>query len=225
MNPFNIRQPQDRRKIYNEYMANLQMQIDNLAKTETAVATLKTTGSPPVQPTDTRTVAEKLLDVDKQKQVLRQALLEITDGAEAGKIMNTISDEDVVFLGVAWGDFSKMIKQKFASGILAPLFKEVLQRYKRDYINGLSVQKGISSGHTTEELLLSMRELMRLMPNAEQLRELNFTIQNLPAGSVPPSMRSTALAAVSSLDSMLLTPGELAAIDAMNPIDKAADTE
>ena len=222
MNPFNIRQPQDRRKIYNEYMANLQMQIDNLAKTETAVATLKTTGSPPVQPTDTRTVAEKLLDVDKQKQVLRQALLEITDGAEAGKIMNTISDEDVVFLGVAWGDFSKMIKQKFASGILAPLFKEVLQRYKRDYINGLSVQKGISSGHTTEELLLSMRELMRLMPNAEQLRELNFTIQNLPAGSVPPSMRSTALAAVSSLDSMLLTPGELAAIDAMNPIDKAA---
>ena len=222
MNPFNIRQPQDRRKIYNEYMANLQMQIDNLAKTETAVATLKTTGSPPVQPTDTRTVAEKLLDVDKQKQVLRQALLEITDGAEAGKIMNTISDEDVVFLGVAWGDFSKMIKQKFASGILAPLFKEVLQRYKRDYINGLSVQKGISSGHTTEELLLSMRELMRLMPNAEQLRELNFTIQNLPVGSVPPSMRSTALAAVSSLDSMLLTPGELAAIDAMNPIDKAA---
>jgi hypothetical protein len=222
MNPFNIRQPQDRRKIYNEYMANLQMQIDNLAKTETAVATLKTTGSPPVQPTDTRTVAEKLLDVDKQKQVLRQSLLEITDGAEASQIMSSISDEDVVFLGVAWGDFSKMVKQKFAAGILAPLFREVLQRYKRDYINGLSVQKGISTGHTTEELLLSMRELMRLMPNAEQLRELKFTIQNLPAGAVPPSMRTTALAAVSSLDSMLLTPGELAAIDAMNPIDKAA---
>jgi hypothetical protein len=222
MNPFNIRQPQDRRKVYNEYMANLQMQIDNLAKTEAAVAALKTTGAPPVQPTDTRTIAEKLLDVDKQKTILRQALLEITDGAEAGKIMNTISDEDVVFLGVAWGDFSKMIKQKFASGILTPLFKEVLQRYKRDYINGLSVQKGISAGHTTEELLLSMRELMRLMPNADQLRELNFTIQNLPAGAVAPSMKSTALAAVSSLDSMLLTQGELDAIDAMNPIDKAA---
>lgn len=222
MNPFNIRQPQDRRKVYNEYMANLQMQIDNLAKTEGAVATLKTTGAPPIQPSDTRTVAEKLLDVDKQKKVLRQALLDITDGAEAGKIMNTISDEDVLFLGVAWGDFSKMIKQKFASGILAPLFNEVLQRYKRDYINGLSVQKGISTGHTTEELLLSMRDLMRLMPNADQLRELNFTIQNLPAGVVPPSMKSTALTAVSSLDSLLLTPEDIAALDKMNPIDKLA---
>lgn len=222
MNPFNIRQPQDRRKIYNEYISNLQMQIDNLAKTEGAVATLKTTGSPPIQPTDTRTVAEKLLDVDKQKKVLRQALLEITDGAEAGKIMNSISDEDVVFLGVAWGDFSKMIKQKFASGILAPLFKEVLQRYKRDYINGLSVQKGISSGHTTEELLLSMRELMQLMPSGDQLRELNFTIQNLPAGAVPASMKSTALSAVSSLNTMLLTQNELDALDKMNPIDRAA---
>lgn len=222
MNPFNIRQPQDRRKIYNEYISNLQMQIDNLAKTEGAVATLKTTGSPPIQPTDTRTVAEKLLDVDKQKKVLRQALLEITDGAEAGKIMNSISDEDVIFLGVAWGDFSKMIKQKFASGILAPLFKEVLQRYKRDYINGLSVQKGISSGHTTEELLLSMRELMQLMPSGDQLRELNFTIQNLPAGAVPASMKSTALSAVSSLNTMLLTQAELDALDKMNPIDRAA---
>lgn len=222
MNPFNIRQPQDRRKVYNEYMANLQQQIDNLAKTEGAVSILKTTGAPPVQPTDTRSVSEKLLDVDKQKKVLRQALLDITDGTEAGKIMNTISDEDVLFLGVAWGDFSKMIKQKFASGILAPLFKEVLQRYKRDYINGLSVQKGISSGHTTEELLLSMRDLMRLMPNADQLRELNFTIQNLPAGSVPPSMSKTALTAVSSLDSLLLTPGDIDELDKMNPIDKAA---
>ena len=222
MNPFNIRQPQDRRKVYNEYMANLQMQIDNLAKTEGAVSILQTTGAPPVQPSDTRTVAEKLLDVDKQKQVLRQALLDITDGAEASKIMNTISDEDVVFLGIAWGDFSKMIKQKFASGILAPLFKEVLQRYKRDYINGLSVQKGISAGHTTEELLLSMRELMRLMPNAAQLQELNYTIQNLPAGAVPTGMKSTALSAVSSLGSMLLTQEELDALDTMNPIDKAA---
>jgi hypothetical protein len=222
MNPFNIRQPQDRRKVYNEYIANLQMQIDNLAKTEGAVATLKTTGAPPVQPTDTRTVAEKLLDVDKQKKVLRQALLDITDGAEASKIMNTIADEDVVFLGVAWEDFSKMIKQKFASGILAPLFNEILQRYKRDYINGLSVQKGISSGHTTEELLLSMRDLMRLMPNTDQLRELRFTIQNIPEGSIPSRMKSTALTAVSSLDSLLLTSGDIEALDKMNPIDKAA---
>lgn len=222
MNPFNIRQPQDRRKVYNEYMANLQMQIDNLAKTEAAVSTLKTTGAPPIQPSDTRTVAEKLLDVDKQKKVLGQALLEITDGAEASKIMDTISDEDVLFLGIAWSDFSKMIKQKFAAGILAPIFKEVLQRYKRDYINGLSVQKGISSGHTTEELLLSMRDLMRLMPNADQLRELNYTIQNLPAGTVPPSMKSTALTAVSSLDSLLLTTQDIETLDKMNPIDRAA---
>jgi hypothetical protein len=60
------------------------------------------------------------------------------------------------------------------------------------------------------------------MPNAEQLRELNYTIQNLPAGAVPAGMKSTALTAVSSLGSMLLTQDELDALDKMNPIDKAA---
>lgn len=222
MNPFNIRQPQDRRKVYNEYLANLQMQIDNLAKTEQAVATLKTTGAPPVQPADTRTLSEKLLDIDKQKKVLRQALLEITDGAEATKIMNTISDEDVIFLGVAFGDFSKMIKQKFAGGILAPLFNEVLQRYKRDYINSISVQKGISTGHTTEELLLSIRELLRLAPTSAQLRDLRFTIGNIPEGVVPPRMRQAALQATAELDGLIPSENMIVALDRLNPIDRAA---
>jgi len=222
MNPFNIRQPQDRRKVYNEYLAGLQMQIDNLAKTEAAVDALEKTGAPPVQPTDTRTLSEKLLDVDKQKKVLRQALLEITDGAEASKIMNTISDEDVVFLGVAFGDFSKMIKQKFSSGILAPLFNEVLQRYKRDYINSLSVQKGISTGHTTEELLLSIRELLRLTPTAAQLRDLRFAIENIPAGVVPERMRSAGLLAAADLSALIPSADMVQAIDRLNPIDRAS---
>jgi len=221
MNPFNIRQPQDRRKVYNEYISNLQMQIDNLAKTEAAVATLALTGIAPVQPTDTRTLSEKLLDVEAQRKVLQKALIGVTDGAEASKIMNTISDQDVVFLGVAWEDFSKMIKQKFAAGILAPLFNEVLQRYKRDYINSMSVQKGISAGHTTEELLLSMRDLMRLMPNAAQLNDLTFTINNI-GGSAPPRMVSSALSAIGTLGSVLPTESMIAALDRMNPIDRAA---
>ncbi len=222
MNPYNIRQPQDRRKVYNEYLANLQMQIDNLARTEKAVNALERTGAPPVQPTDTRTLSEKLLDVDKQKQVLRQALLEITDGAEASKIMNSISDEDVVFLGVAWGDFSKMVKQKFANGILAPLFNEVLQRYKRDYINSISVQKGISSGDTAEGLLLSIRELMRLMPSAAQLRDLRFTIQNVPSGAVPERMRSAALNAADELGALIPSDAMLLDLERLNPIDRMA---
>lgn len=222
MNPFNIRQPQDRRKVYNEYLANLQMQIDNLAKTEAAVSTLQTTGMPPIQPTDTRTLSEKLLDIDKQKKILRQALLEITDGTEASKIMNSISDEDVLFLTISWNDFSNMIKQKFSSGILAPLFNEVLQRYKRDYINSISVQKGISSGHTTEELLLSIRELMRLMPNAAQLKDLRFTITNVPSNAISERMRLTALNEIDTLNSLIPNENMIQSLERMNPIDRMA---
>jgi hypothetical protein len=222
MNPNNIRHPNDRRKVYNDYVATLQMQIDNLAKTEKAMSALKITGSPPVQPPDTRTLNEKLSDVETQKRVLRQALLDITDGAEASKIMNDISDEDIVFLGVAWNDFSNMIKQKFSSGILAPLFNEVLQRYKRDYINTISVQKGITIGNTTEELLLSMRDLLRLMPNAAQLRDLRFTISNVPAGAVPERMRATALLAADELETLIPSERDLQALAQMNPIDRLA---
>jgi len=218
MNPNSIRQPQDRRKVYNEYLANLQMQINNLAKTEQAVTTLGTTGAPPVQPTDTRTVSEKLLDVANQKKVLRQSLLELTDGAEAGKIMKTISDEDVLFLGIAWADFSELIKRKFSNGILAPIFNEVLQRYKKDYITSLSTQQSGS----TDELLLSMRELMRLMPSGAQLKELTYTIQQLPVGSVPSGMMSSALSATSNLSQLMPTSAVIEALDKMNPIDRAA---
>jgi len=221
MNPNNIRMPQDRRKVYNEYLANLDAQIENLAKTENAVRTLATTGQPPVQPTDMRTLNEKLLDIDGQKKVLRQALKEVTDGENAGIIMNTISDEDVAFLAMAFPEFAKLLRNKFATGVPAPIFNDYLQRYKSDYINTVRTQRGEAQGKTTEELLLSIRELARLAPNPAQLADLRFAVQQASRNSSIASLSSSVIAeieqAIADMDSLLPDQDQIASLEEMDP--------
>ena len=216
MNPNNIRAPQDRRKVYNEYIANLDAQIENLSKTEEAVKTLALTGQPPIRPPDTRTINEKMLDIEGQKRSLRQALRDVTDGQNAEIIMNTIEDEDVVFLAMAFQDFAKLLQSKFEGGVPAPIFNEYLQRYKADYINAVKTRQGDAQSKTAEELLLSIRELARIAPNNAQLRDLRFAVDRLPEGAVPESLRANVLRSVSELDILLPTAEQISALDGMD---------
>lgn len=216
MNPNNIRAPQDRRKVYDEYIANLDAQIENLSKTEEAVKTLALTGQPPIRPPDTRTLNEKMLDIEGQKRALRQSLRDVTDGENADIIMRTIEDEDVAFLAMSFPEFVKLLKSKFEGGIPAPIFNEYLQRYKADYINAVKTQQGDAQSKTTEELLLSIRELARLAPNNAQLRELQFAVDRLPEGTVPESLREDVLRSVSELEFLLPTSAQISALDGMD---------
>ena len=219
MNPNDIRTMLDQKKVNNRYLADLNLQIANKRKMENAVITLQTTGVSPVHPTDTRTIDEKLLDVEAQKRVLQRALLDITDGSQVSKIMNTITDRQIVYLTMIWDDFSKMVKQKFTIGIPAAVFTSVLERYIRDYETSLLPTQ---SGKTTEQLLLSMTEMMREMPNIYQLNDLISVIQNVPSGAVPLKMKQMALTSARDLASLMPTSQTTLAIDNLNPIDKLA---
>jgi hypothetical protein len=219
MNPSDIRTSLDMKKVNERYLADLNLQIANKRKMENAVITLQTTGSSPVIPTDTRTIDEKLLDIEAQKRVIRQALLDITDGSQVSKIMNSITDRQIVYLTMIWADFSKMIKQKFTIGIPAAVFNSVLERYIHDYETSLLPTQ---SGKTTEQLLLSMTEMMREMPNIYQLNDLISVIQNVPSGAVPLKMKQMALTSARDLASLMPTSQTTLAIDNLNPIDKLA---
>lgn len=219
MNPNDIRTTLDMKKVNDRYLADLNLQIANKRKMENAVITLQTTGSSPVTPTDTRSIDEKLLDIEAQKRVIRQALLDITDGSQVSKIMNSITDRQIVYLTMIWDDFSKMIKQKFKIGIPAAVFDAVLERYIHDYESSLLPTQ---SGKTTEQLLLSMTEMMREMPNIYQLNDLISVIQNIPSGAVPLRMKQVALTSARDLASLMPTSQSALAIDNLNPIDKLA---
>jgi hypothetical protein len=118
-----------------------------------------------------------------------------------------------------WADFSKMIKQKFTIGIPAAVFNSVLERYIHDYETSLLPTQ---SGKTTEQLLLSMTEMMREMPNIYQLNDLISVIQNVPSGAVPLKMKQMALTSARDLASLMPTSQTTLAIDNLNPIDKLA---
>lgn len=225
MNPNNIRMPQDRRKVYNEYIANLDAQIENLSKTENAVRTLATTGQAPVQPTDTRSLNEKLLDVEGQKRALRLALRDVTDGENINLIMKDISDEDVVFLALALPEFAKLLKSKFAGGVPAPIFNDYLKRYKSDYIATVSSQQGKAQGKSTDELQLNVRELARLAPNSAQLRDLKYAVQQVSRSpSITSSMMDDMLEQIDKLDLLLPTEENIAQLNGMD-IERQNDAQ
>ncbi len=125
MNPITIRKPQDRQKIYNEYLASLAAQTALLDRTAQAVSVLKQTGQPPQQPTDMRTMTQKALDIDGQKISVRKLLYSIADGQQVGIIMDELSNEEVTFLSWAYQDIFTQLKSKYAAGVPAPILLNI----------------------------------------------------------------------------------------------------
>ena len=70
------------------YLANLQQDINNVNRTENAVAMKLSGNTVPEQPQDTRSVSQKYADYERNKIDLRSKLLSITDGEQAGLIID-----------------------------------------------------------------------------------------------------------------------------------------
>jgi hypothetical protein len=120
-------------KVRNAYLANLDAQIKNLDKTKNAVAILNQTGQTPLTPQDTRTVTEKLADVDRLRIDLRKRLLTLTDGREIGTILSVLTADEVQAASIVLDDIINQLKPKYALGVPAPIFIEYLRRYITDY--------------------------------------------------------------------------------------------
>ena len=75
------------------YLANLQQDINNVNRTENAVAMKLSGNTVPEQPQDTRSVTQKYEDYQKNKIDLRSKLLSITDGEQAGLIIDQLEED------------------------------------------------------------------------------------------------------------------------------------
>src|SRR5271156_4289380 len=88
---------QDIKKVRDNYLANLRLQIANENKNLQANLLYKRTGQTSQLP-DTRTTSEKLQDINMLKTMVNQELLKIMDGSNDTQVVNTITTPELQFL-------------------------------------------------------------------------------------------------------------------------------
>jgi len=213
MNPNTIKTKTDAFKVRNAYLANLEAEQRNLDKTARAVAVFNQTGQTPIPPQDTRSVTQKLGDIQKLKTDFRKQLLSITDGAETEKIMFQINDDEVAQASMLLSDIISQLKPKYPLGVPAPVFVEFLRRYLRDFNKNLGLASGTQE-EIANELKLTNRQITdAVLPNQQTMIDLLRIISDLSGGDS--SLRNRAMSAVSDLSSALPDSGVWGSVDSL----------
>lgn len=198
MNPQTIRNQSQLMKVREAYLANLELEQRNLKKTGDAVSVFQQTGQVPLAPQDTRSVNEKLGDIEKLKINLRKQLMSITDGQQAADIMNALSNEEIQSLSIVFADIASVLKAKYVNGVPAPLFLEYARRYLKDF----SLNAGLASGNQNvivDELRLTRDMLQRVMPSPPIMEELARSIEMAPESQAKDAARQAVRALGQSL--------------------------
>jgi hypothetical protein len=198
MNPQTIRNPTQLYKVREAYLANLELEQRNLQKTSDAVSVFKTTGQVPLAPQDTRSVNEKLGDIEKLKISLRKQLMTITDGQQTSDIMNALSNDEIQALSIVFGNVADALKTRYANGVPAPIFLEYVRRYLKDYGTNIGLASG-NQGVLAEELKLTRDMMMRTIPSPPIMQELMRAIDLAPDSKE----KTDAIEAVSQLSRSL----------------------
>lgn len=201
MNPVNVRTPTQQMKVREAYLANLELEQKNLKKTEDAIKSLKLTGQVALAPQDTRSLNEKLMDIEKLKISLRRELSDITDGSNVSAIINALSDQELQGLSLVSGDVIPIMKKTYLRGVPAPIFIEYIRRYLKDYSTNLGLASG-NQNAVVSELKLTRDMLQRTMPSPPILDELIATIQGAPPSAEKDTAMQAAIALARALPKM-----------------------
>ena len=171
-----LRQSGDSQVFREQYLANLGLRAKIDDKNLQANKTYKRTGQLPVEPTDTRTLAEKFADVERIKIDIRNKLLSITDGINAQEIVSRLDNASIVFLSQNWSVISDAMKKMYSMGVLADIFIDYLERYIIKYQQNRGVENNLQQQNMMNDLIFNTEAILRQMPSAVEIRNLNLAI-------------------------------------------------
>lgn len=160
------------------YLANLKLRAELDDKNLQANKVYVKTGQLPVEPTDTRTLTEKLADVQRLKIELASKLQEITDGENAQAIMNQLDEGQIQFLSQNFNPIKEQMKKMYSKGVLAPIFIDFLQRYMDKYAQTRGVELGLQQS-AGNQLLANQQAIMNTMATRENYDDIIQSIRDL----------------------------------------------
>ena len=121
------------------------------------------TGVIPVQPTDTRTTAEKLSNLYQIRTSISRELLDLMSGDDAQKVVQSLDDNEARFVASMLPTIKEDLKPKFALGVPSSVFLSYLQRMMRKFVETKGVdyplQQILPSGEDLERLLNDLRTI------------------------------------------------------------------
>lgn len=170
--------PMDMAKARQAYLANLKLRAELDDKNFQANKIYVKTGQLPVEPTDTRTLTEKLADVQRLKIEMASKLLEITDGENAQAIMNDLDETQITFLAQNFEPIKEQIKKMYSKGVLAPLFIDYLQRYMDKYAETRGVELGLQQS-SANQLIANQQVIYNTLPKPEDYAKITQILNQL----------------------------------------------
>jgi len=170
--------PIDVKKARQAYLANLNLRAELDDKNLQANKIYIKTGQLPSEPPDTRTLTEKLADIQRLKIELSSKLQEITDGENAQAIVNQLDDNSIQFLIQNWTPIKEQMKKMYSKGVLAPIFINYLQRYMDNYAQTLGIESGLQQS-TGAQLLANQKIIMNTLASQPELNDVLKAINDL----------------------------------------------
>lgn len=146
--------PLSREEFRKRYLKSLEVEAKNDAKNLAANQLFKVTGVPS-QPVDTRTITEKVADIEGLKQLLRMELSKVTDTTSASQIVSQLDPDELQFAYEQFGNIEKDMKVRFRSGVPADIFVQYLRRLMEQF----AITGGVPQ--TAEEVLEPIAESIK----------------------------------------------------------------
>jgi len=167
----------DQAKFRQQYLSNLNLQANIDDKNLQANKIYKKTGATPTQLTDTRTTAEKLLDIERLKIDVRSGLSQIADGTNANQIVEELDPATLQFLAQHIEEIVKEIKPKYKYGVPADIFIPFITSYMDKAIQTNEVAFGLQQA-AGQNIILGIQQIQNQMISQLDLGALRADIAN-----------------------------------------------
>jgi hypothetical protein len=185
MSGFPLKSPADASKYRQIYMATLGLQAANDEKNLVANQLFKKTGEVPVQPPDTRTTAQKYMDIISLKNGALGALAKIMDGDQVRRAIAQMTRGEVAFYLNYSPAINNDILSKMKLGITADTFIPYLRKYMRKELDTQGVNYGLQQ-ETGDRLLLSSQQIGNDMLTRADLAAVHHAVgAGLGGGAFP----------------------------------------
>ena len=199
--------PRDYELFMNQYLANLNHDIQNQTLVYNAVSANLTgdIADVPQMPQDTRSVEEKLRDIDSLKIQLRSSLMSLTDGANANEIVKSLSPELIQMAIQSFPSLYQTLKPIWSQGVPSVVFIKALENLTQKQDQTAGIDFGIQQSNA-DGLMLS-NDMLKEMINGNDLDELK---QRLSRMSLNRGIQRGLLDQISYVKGLITDRGDLA---------------
>lgn len=199
--------PRDYELFMNQYLANLNHDIQNQTLVYNAVSANLSGdfADVPQMPQDMRSVEEKLRDIDSLKIQLRSSLMSLTDGPNANEIVKSLSPELIQMAIQSFPSLYQTLKPIWSQGVPSVVFIKALENLTQKQDQTAGIDFGIQQSNA-DGLMLS-NDMLKEMINGNDLDELK---QRLSRMSLNRGIQRGLLDQISYVKGLITDRGDLA---------------